>query len=61
MKDRTKDVAWDEDFWVDGLMSGSLHTLNEREPESSLVILVPDGAGDYREHSPVKPKGRLGF
>lgn len=59
---REQDVAWDDDFWVDGLMSGSAHAVSDRTPDDPPVILVPDGKGDYREHQVIaRPKGRLGF
>ncbi|HVQ45103.1 MAG TPA: hypothetical protein VMT30_09190 [Candidatus Saccharimonadia bacterium] len=62
MKEPERNVAWDEDFWVDDRMSGSAHGVNEREPDAAPFILVPDGAGDYREHQVLpRPKGRLGF
>lgn len=62
MKQRERDVAWDDDFWVDSPMSGSAHAVSDREPEAPPVILVPDGAGDYREHQVVPhPRGKIGF
>lgn len=62
MAERERNVAYDDDFWVDSLMSGSAHGVNERDPEDLPVILVPDGHGDYREHQVVKrPRGRMGF
>jgi hypothetical protein len=60
--DRSLNVAWDDDFWVDPLMSGSAHAVSDRVPDDPPVILVPDGAGGYREHDVIaRPKGRLGF
>lgn len=62
MTERARGVAWDDDFWVDSLMSGSAHAVSDREPEAPPVILVPDGAGDYREHQVVpRPRRRMGF
>lgn len=62
MNEKDRNVAWDDDFWIDGLMSGSAHAVSDREPVTPPMILVPDGKGDYREHHVVKkPKGRLGF
>ena len=59
---REQNVAYDEDFWVDGLMSGSAHAVSGDPPDSPAVLLVPDGFGDYREHVVTpKPKGRMGF
>lgn len=59
---RERNVAWDEDFWVDGLMSGSAHAVSDQRLDEPPMILVPDGAGDYREHTvPKQPKGRMGF
>lgn len=59
---RDKSVAWDEDFWVDGLMSGSAHAVSSDRPDDPPCILVPDGKGDYREHQVIaRPKGRMGF
>lgn len=51
-------VAWDEDFWVDSGQLGSVHDL-DGAGDSSLALLVPDGAGGYREHTP--ERRRLGF
>jgi hypothetical protein len=62
MKRRERNVAWDDDFWVDDRMSGSAHFVSGDALPDPPVILVPDGAGDYREHQVVpRPKGRLGF
>lgn len=61
--DRSRgNVAWDEWFWVDAPGLGSVGYLSGERPDTPPVILVPDGAGDYREHqvSP-RPKARLGF
>lgn len=60
---RERDVAWDDDWWPDPqTWLGSAHAVSDRTPESAPVILVPDGAGDYREHRViVRPRRRLGF
>lgn len=59
---REQGVAYDDDFWVDSLMSGSAHAVSDRTPDDPPVILVPDGRGDYREHRVVeRPQRRLGF
>jgi hypothetical protein len=59
---RSRQVAWDDDFWVDSLMPGSAHAVSDQRPDDPPVILVPDGKGDYREHRVVpRPKGRMGF
>jgi hypothetical protein len=62
MAQRERDVAWDDDFWIDSPMSGSAHYVSSDKPDDPPVILVPDGKGDYREHvAAPRPKGRLGF
>jgi hypothetical protein len=62
MKQQPRDIAWDEDFWVDGLMSGSAHAVSSDGPDTPLFLLIPDGHGDYRKHEVVpRPKGRMGF
>ena len=59
---RDKNVAWDEDFWIDGPMPGSAHYVSGDRTGEPPVILVPDGKGDYREHQVIaRPKGRMGF
>lgn len=59
---KPRSVAWDEDCWVDGVMSGSAHAVSGDLPDEQPVILVPDGFGGYREHHAAqRPKGRLGF
>lgn len=52
-------VAHDEDVWVDVPSLGSVHDLSGAGDETP-ALLVPDGAGDYREHRP-EPRRRLGF
>lgn len=60
--ERDKNVAWDDDFWVDPPMGGSAHYVSSERADDPPVILVPDGKGDYREHRAVeRPKGRMGF
>jgi hypothetical protein len=62
MKQRERDVAWDDEFWPEPLWLGSAHAVSDRAPDAAPVILVPDGAGDYREHQVVeRPRRRLGF
>lgn len=62
MNERPRDVAWDDDFWVDSPMSGSAHAVSEQRPDAPPIILVPDGFGDYREHEVVKqPRRKMGF
>jgi hypothetical protein len=57
-----RDVAYDDRFWPPNLMGGSAHCVSNDVPEDGQKILVPDGAGDYREHRVMpRPKGRLGF
>ena len=60
-RQRPLDVAYDEDFWVDGGSLGSVHDLSGDRPDDAPTILVPDGKGDYREHVAVPAKRRLGF
>lgn len=62
IKEHTQGVAWDEDFWIDGVMSGSAHYVSNEGTDEPPVILVPDGRGDYREHQVIaRPRGRMGF
>lgn len=62
MKKPEQGVAYDDFFWVDPLMSGSAHAVSDRTLDDPPVILVPDGAGDYREHQVIeRPKRRMGF
>jgi hypothetical protein len=59
---RSSNVAWDDDFWVDGPMSGSAHYVSSETPEEAPLLWVPDGHGGYREHRVIaRSKGRLGF
>ena len=63
MSTRPRDIAYDDEWWPEpSPMSGSLHSVSGDPPESAPFILVPDGKGDYREHTvSVKPKARMGF
>lgn len=55
-------VAWDDAWWVDAPMGGSAHYVSGDTPDEAPVILVPDGAGGYREHQVApRTRGRLGF
>lgn len=59
---RERDVAWDDEFWVESGSLGTIGYLSGEKPDDPPVILVPDGAGDYREHRIAeRPKRRLGF
>lgn len=59
---RERDVAYGLDYWVDAGPAGSIGYVSSEKPDAPPVILVPDGAGDYREHQVgARPKGRLGF
>lgn len=58
----TTAVAWDDELWIDSPMGGSAHYVSDNRPEDAPAILVPDGAGGYREHQVVtRARGRLGF
>ena len=55
-------VAWDDGFWIDSLSLGAVHDLSGDDRDEPPTLLVPDGAGDYREHVVAPPpKRRMGF
>lgn len=62
MNEKPRAIAYDDDWWPEPYpMAGSLHSVSGEPPEAVPVILVPDGAGDYREHVAAPSKRRLGF
>lgn len=62
MPKKPRNVAYDDFFWVDDLMSGSAGYVSSEKLADPPVLFVPDGHGGYREHQIVpKPKGRMGF
>lgn len=62
MRQRERNIAWDDDFWVDAPDLGSVGYLSGEKSADPPVILVPDGAGDYREHQVMpRPRGKIGF
>lgn len=58
-----RDIAYDDEWWPEpSPMSGSAHAVSSEPAESAPAILVPDGAGDYRKHTPPQSqKRRIGF
>jgi hypothetical protein len=62
MAEQSRGIAWDEDVWLAGPMSGAAHYVSSDKTDAPPVILVPDGAGDYREHAVTRRSSRrLGF
>lgn len=59
---RARGVAYDDGFWVESPSLGSVGYLSGEKSADPPVLLVPDGAGGYREHRVIeRPKRRLGF
>jgi len=63
MTEPARGVAWDEDFWVDNLMSGSAGYVSADRMDDPPKLLVPDRErGGFKEHLVVTKRRRpLGF
>ena len=59
MQRKQRLIAYDDDMYIEEPRRIDVHVAeDDADPP---VILVPDGNGDYRQHSVVGPRRRMGF